>query len=290
MSHCFEELTSTFQSTISWWSYYCDFDKIEKNAFNIKIQLNILNSLLWEQDIEIKFLEIVKNYPKTREVLPILLAVREKFTVIWDKEKNIEEDVSKLFNPNIQLQSNDKEQLLIFFHKSWLKNIFQDKKISNLNDYVFWIETWLDSNARKSRSWKQMEDLIETYISEFCDKKWYCWKSQATLKYILETWWINIQNNKIDRRFDFAIYTWNDVYLIETNFFSWWWSKLKAVSWEFTELYLFLKKQNKQLYWFTDWAWWKTSKRSLEEAFNTMEWNIYNIKDLKDNILEDLIK
>lgn len=289
MKQTFWELISTFQSTISWRDFYCDFEKIEKNAFAIKQQLSLLNSLLWEQDIENKFLETVIEYPKTREVLPILLAVREKFSLIWNNELKVEEDVSKLFNPTICLNEQEKKSLLKFFNQSWLKHIFEDKKISNLNDYVFWIETWLDTNARKNRWWSQMENLVEWYIKNFCNKKWYKWKSQATVNYILENWWIEIKSDKADRRFDFAIYTWEKTYLFETNFYSWWWSKLKSVSWEFTELYIFLKKQHKQLYRVTDWAWWKNSKRPLEEAFNAMEWNIYSIKNLKEWILWKII-
>ena len=220
MKQTFWELISTFQSTISWRDFYCDFEKIEKNAFAIKQQLSLLNSLLWEQDIENKFLETVIEYPKTREVLPILLAVREKFSLIWNNELKVEEDVSKLFNPTICLNEQEKKSLLKFFNQSWLKHIFEDKKISNLNDYVFWIKTWLDTNARKNRWWSQMENLVEWYIKNFCNQKWYKWKSQATVNYILENWWIEIKSDKADRRFDFAIYTWEKTYLFEMSNFS----------------------------------------------------------------------
>lgn len=290
MTHTFSDLTSTFQSTISWWDYYCDFDKIQKNAFAIKQQLSLLNSLLWEDDIESKFLKTVIEYPKTREVLPILLAVRDGFTLIWNSELKIEEDVSDLFNPAIQLKEKEQKALLKFFNDSWLRHVFEDKKITNLNDYVFWIETWLDTNARKNRWWTQMETLVEWYVKSFCEKKWYQRKDQATVKYILEHRWIKININKSDRKFDFAIFNWKKVFLFETNFYSSWWTKLKSVSWEFSELYDFLKKQGIQLYWLTDWAGWKTALRPLEEAFNSMEWNIYNIKNLNENILEELTK
>jgi len=46
MEHSFQNLVTTFQSTISGWGYYCDFEKIQENAFSIKIQLSLLNSLL----------------------------------------------------------------------------------------------------------------------------------------------------------------------------------------------------------------------------------------------------
>ncbi|MBT3727279.1 hypothetical protein HOG21_06560 [bacterium] len=42
----FKNLIQTLQPTIFSWDYFCNFEKIKENSFNIKVQLNILNSLL----------------------------------------------------------------------------------------------------------------------------------------------------------------------------------------------------------------------------------------------------
>lgn len=289
MERSFNQLITTFQTTISDWDFFCDFQKIKTNTFQIKVQLNILNSLLGESDINEKFLEIIRKYPNTKEVLPILLAVRDKFKLIYNSETNTEYDVSKLFSAKV-LNKSEEENILQFFSKSGLKNIFENKSISDLNDYVFWIETWLDTNARKNRWWVLMELLVERYIKRFCDNNWFSYKSQATSKYMKETRNVIVESDKSERRFDFAVYNWKKVFLFETNFYSWWWSKLKAVAWEFSNLYVFLKKQRINLFRITDWWWRKTSQKPLEEAFYCMEWNIYNIRDLNNNILDVLIK
>lgn len=286
----FQILTSTFTPTIFTWDFYCDFNKIKHHTFKIKISLNILNSLLWEKNIEKKFLEILKEYPETREVLPILLAVREKFNIVLDKETKELENVSYLFDKNCYLSSEIEEKLLIFFRKSWLKEIFENKYITNLNDYVFWIETWLDSNARKNRSWTLMENLVLDFIKNFCDKKWFQYKDQATAKWIIENWWVKIESDKSARRFDFAIFSWKKVYLFETNFYWWKWSKLKAVAWEFAGLYHFLQNQNIDLIWVTDWFGWQSALKPLEETYNSTNWKIYNLTMLKNWILDELIK
>lgn len=286
----FQTLTSTFTPTIFTWDFYCDFLKIKNNTFKIKVSLNILNSLLWEKDIENKFVEIIINYPETREVLPILLAVRERFNITLNKQTKEIENVSFLFDKNCYLNDEVKEKLLTFFKDSWLKELFENKYISNLNDYVFWIETGLDSNARKNRSWTWMENLVLDFIKDFCSKKWFQHKDQATANWILENWWIKIESDKSARRFDFAIFTGEKVYLFETNFYGWWWSKLKAVAGEFSWLYHFLKNQNVDLIWITDWLGWKTALKPLEEAYNATNGNIYNLSMLKDWILNELIK
>jgi len=101
-----KNLKSTFQATIFTRSYYCDFSKIAKHTFTIKVQLNILNSLLGENDINNKFLEIIRKYPETREVLPILLAVRDRFNLVLDTNTKEAYNVGYLFDKNIVLSQD----------------------------------------------------------------------------------------------------------------------------------------------------------------------------------------
>lgn len=286
----FQTLTSTFTPTIFTRSFYCDFPKIIKHSFAIKVQLNILNSLLWEKNIENNFFKIIREYPETREILPILLAVRWKFGLILDLQTKEIFQSDFLFDIKNNLNKNWEKELLKFFRESWLKEIFQNKNISNLNDYVFWIEAGLDSNARKNRSWTLMENLVEWFIKDFCQTKKFQYKDQATAKWILENWKVQIESDKSNRRFDFAIFNWKKVFLIETNFYGWWGSKLKAVAWEFSGLYPFLQKQGINLIWVTDWLGWQTTLRSLEEAYNATDGNIFNLSMLKNWILNEIIK
>ena len=75
----FNTLISTFQPTIFTWSYYCDFQKIINHSFKVRVILSLLNSLLGQEEIEEKFISLIKQYPEIREILPILLAVRDRF-------------------------------------------------------------------------------------------------------------------------------------------------------------------------------------------------------------------
>lgn len=285
----FTTLNQSFTPTIFTWSFYSDFSKIAKNSFKIKVQLNILNSLLGEKNIESKFLELVRQYPEIREVLPLLLAVRDCFRLVLDAEKNVF-DASALFQKKTVFTKEQEKQLLEFFRESGLKSVFENKMIGDLNDYVFGVETGLDSNARKNRSGTMMEILVWDFIADFCQKKNYQYKEQATVKWILENWWVKIESDKSARRFDFAIFTGKKVYLFETNFYGGGGSKLKAVAGEFSGLYSFLGRQDVQLLWITDGLGWKTTLRPLEDAYNATNGNIYNLAMLKEGILEQLIK
>lgn len=286
----FQSLTSTFTPTIFTWGFYSDFQKIHKNAFGVKIQLGILNSLLGESNIEKKFIEVIRKYPETREILPILLAVRDRFNLVLDSKTKEVLEVWYLFDKNGTLDAEWEKELLRFFSGSWLRDIFENKKISNLNDYVFGIETGLDSNARKNRSGTMMEVLVLDFVKDFCEEKWFQYKDQATVKWMKEIWWVEVKSDKSARRFDFAIFTGEKVYLMETNFYGGGGSKLKAVAWEFAGLYKYLQEQDIDLLWVTDGLGWQSTLRPLEDAYNATNGSIYNLSMLKEGILSDLIK
>ncbi len=285
----FQTLISTLQPSIFSWDYFSNFEKIKENTFEVKVQLNILNSLLGEKNIEAKFLELIKTYPEIRKVLPILIAVRKFDKQILDRKDFEIKKVTNLFNPK---KNFEEIEMLKFFEVSWLKKVFENKYISNLNDYVFGVETWLDSNARKNRTGDLMEDLVEEFVKILCEQKGFEYKEQATAKFMLEEWGVEVKSDKSSRRFDFAVFDSEkkQVYLIEVNYYWGGWSKLKAVAWEFTWLYSFMQEQNIPFFWITDWIGWHTAKKPLEEAYNKMEGNVYNLEMLKEWVLFELIK
>lgn len=77
MSRNFEEWLNQFKFSISGYKYYIDFEKVYRNVENIKIELNILNSLIGSNQIEKDFENIIEKYPETLKCIPILLAVRQ---------------------------------------------------------------------------------------------------------------------------------------------------------------------------------------------------------------------
>ncbi|EKD44282.1 MAG: hypothetical protein ACD_71C00187G0004 [uncultured bacterium (gcode 4)] len=287
----FELLKNTFQDSIKSFSYYVDWQKVQKNLSGIEKQLNILNYLLWKKDnFRDEFMNLISEYPSVIEALPILLATRENKISITSG--NLLSN-TYTFTPFL-LTTWLKEEYYTFVVKTWLIEIFTEDRIKNLVDYVFWIEVGLDSNARKNRSWTNMELLVKKYLEDITVlSSWrYVYKEQATPSWIQENWNVHINVNKSERRFDFAIFD-NDkkwLFLVETNFYWWGGSKLKAVAWEFSWLYIDLKNQWIKLIWVTDGAGWQTAIRPLEEAYNVTDGNIYNLSMLKDWILNELIK
>ena len=82
----FDEWLSKFRPSISSYGYYIDFDKVVKNVDEIKLELNILNSLIGSKNIEEDFEKVVAKYPETLKCFPLLLAVRGYEIYAQDEE------------------------------------------------------------------------------------------------------------------------------------------------------------------------------------------------------------
>ena len=67
----FADWLSKFRSSIANYGYYIDFDKVYRNVNDIKVELNILNSLVGSRNIEDDFKNIVAKYPETLKCIPI---------------------------------------------------------------------------------------------------------------------------------------------------------------------------------------------------------------------------
>ena len=51
----FTDWLNTFTDNIATYKYYVDFEKVITNADSLKVELNILNSLIGSQNIEAEF-------------------------------------------------------------------------------------------------------------------------------------------------------------------------------------------------------------------------------------------
>lgn len=284
MSRNFNEWLSKFKTSISDYTYYVDFEKIYKNVDKVKVELNILNSLIGSKNIEEEFQKILVKYPETLECIPLLLAVRSREIFVKDE---INEYLFKFDKMVYSMKDYIK-----FMKESGLFDLLQNHIINNLYDYVLGIEVGLDSNGRKNRGGHLMENLVESYIIKASYKKNVNYFKEMYLKDIENKWNLNLSemsgHNTSTKRFDFVIKTDKQVYVIETNFYSSGGSKLN----ETARSYKMLAQESKKVegvtfIWFTDGTGWNSARKNLEETFNELE-TMYNIDDLENGILENL--
>ena len=278
----FNEWISKFKDSISDYKYYVSFDKVYRNVDTIKVELNILNSLIGSKNIENEFRTLVKKYPEILKVVPTLIAKRENEIYCQDENGGV------LFNfnmPNCSL-----EQYVYFMKETGIFDLLQNHIIRNLVDYVTGVEVGLDSNGRKNRGGHLMENLVEGYLK----KAGATYYKEMYLKDIEMKWNIDLSpisnEGKSAKRFDFVVKTEKCIYAIECNFYSGGGSKLNETARSYKMIALESKNIEKfKFVWFTDGIGWKSAKRNLEETFDVLE-NLYSIDDLEHGILNDLFK
>ena len=282
----FETWLKNFKNSIATYDYYIDFEKVIKNINNIKIELNILNSLIGSKNIEEDFVNIIKKYPETLKCIPILLAVRDTEIYAQDEEGS--------FLYNFKTQNYSVEQYKIFMRKTGLFNLIQNHIINNLVDYVLGVETGLDSNGRKNRGGHLMEDLVEKYIVKAGFVKGVNYFKEMKISEIEEKFKIDLSHisnkGKTVKRFDFVVKTENMIYAIETNFYTSSGSKLNETARSYKQIAQEAKNINGFTFiWFTDGKGWIDARNNLEETFEILE-TIYNIHDMETDIMRTLFR
>ena len=286
MKRNFNVWLAGFRDSIADYGYYIDFEKVHRNVNGIKVELNILNSLIGSNNIEQEFEELIKRYPETLKCIPLLLAVRANEIYAIDGDG--------AFTYNFKKQNLPVEQYKTFMKKTRLFDLMQKHIINNLVDYATGVETGLDSNGRKNRGGHLMEDLVETFIQKAGFIKNENYFKEMYIHQITDKWNIDLSaisnKGKMEKRFDFVVKTPNMIYGIETNFYGSGGSKLnetarsyKTLAWETEEIDGFT------FVWFTDGRGWTSARNNLEETFDVME-HIYNIKDLEDGVISEVFK
>lgn len=285
MARDFNNWLSSFRDSIADYGYYIDFEKVHKNVDGIKVELNLLNTLIGSKNIEQDFEKLIEKYPETLKCIPLLLAVRANEIYAMDSDGT--------FTYNFKSPNLSVEQYKLFMRKTGLFDLISKHIVNNLVDYATGVETGLDSNGRKNRGGHLMEELVETFIQKagFIKNKTYF--KEMYIHQITNKWNIDLSaisnQGKMEKRFDFVIKTPTMIYGIETNFYGSGGSKLNETARSYKTLALETNTIDGFTFvWFTDGKGWTNARHNLEETFDVME-HIYNIKDLENGIINKIL-
>lgn len=269
MAKDFNKFMSQLQETNQTLDFFCDFDKISQNVEDIKLSLCMLNSLIGSTDLR-KSVETIWNRDKSAfNVMDILIAVRS------EGKKKVLNSLGQCVVLDTLFETI--EGVMEFLEDTGLAEIFQSKKINDLVDYVFGIETGLDTNARKNRSGHVMEGMVARIFDE---------NGVSYRQEVYSSEWPEITEvlGDDEKRFDFVIETEEKTYLLEVNFYSGGGSKLNEVARSYSDI---APKVNSvegfEFVWITDGIGWRSAKNKLQEAYNIIP-RIYNLTNITDFI------
>lgn len=281
----FQTWLAGFRPAIAGYRYYTDFEKVYNNVAAIKVELNILNSLIGSEHIEQDFIKLYQRYPEILRCIPVLLAKREAEILTKDFDGDHVYNFRKANYPI--------EHYVVFMRETGLFGLMQDKHVNNLIDYVTGVETGLDSNARKNRGGHVMEDLVESYLVKAGLERDKTYFKEMYIHEIQDRWAIDLSSisneGGTEKRFDFVIKRPNMVYGIETNFYASGGSKLNETARSYKTLALETKGlKDFKFVWITDGQGWNSARNNLKETFDVLD-NLYNIVDLDNGIIDCLL-
>jgi type-2 restriction enzyme mboI len=263
MKEQFKTFLSQLSETNATLDYFVDFEKVIGNVRKIALKLNQLNYLIGKNNLEEAINDLYEENPKVFEVLDILIAVRNKNTKTLDNRGKIVSLENYFTSP---------KSILEYICETRLAEVFKNKEITNLVDYVFGIEVGLDTNARKNRG----GDNMSKAVSLLFDREEVYYKKEVN-----STLFLDIESLGVDvKRFDFVIKTKKKTYLIETNFYNTGGSKLNEVARAYSEVAPKINQyENYEFVWITDGQGWLSAKNKLEEAYNIIP-SVYNLTTL----------
>lgn len=281
----FDEWLSEFRDSICNYEYYVNFAKVYANVDEIRVELNIMNSLIGSRDIERDFEKLVDDYPEVLRCVPTLLAVREREIYAMDEDGAFVYDFKRY--------SSDIEDYKRFMRKTGLFDLIANHIISNLVDYATGVEAGLDSNGRKNRGGHLMEDLVEGFIEQ-TGVEYY---KEMYLDDIERRWGVDLSSlsnqGSTRKRFDFVVKTASTIYAIETNFYkgpNGGGSKLN----ETARSYKMLAQESEEVdgfefVWITDGTAWRSARGNLRETYDAARY-IYSIEQLEAGGLKALFE
>lgn len=267
----FKIFLSQLRKTNQTLGFFCDFEKIENNVANIKLSLHMLNSLIGAEDLKNAVETIWKRDKSAFDVMDILIAVRR------EGKKYVLNSSGDCIQLNTLFQSVD--GVVEFLFNTGLADLFRERKIQNLVDYVFGIETGLDTNARKNRSGHVMEGMVKDiflkhsipFRSEVYSKEWKAVRDAL---------------GNDEKRFDFVVESKDKTFLCEVNFYSGGGSKLNEVARAYSELAPRINALDGfEFVWITDGIGWKSAENKLHEAYNIIP-RVYNLTNIVEFINE----
>ena len=270
-----------FKDSIANYEYYVDFSKVHRNVDKIKIELNILNSLIGSNNIEADFDDLISRYPEALKCIPLLLAVRENEIYAIDSDGE--------FRYNFKDMNYSVEQYKVFMRKTGLFNLLEKHIIGNLVDYATGVETGLDSNGRKNRTGTTMENLVEEYLQKAGLIKGETYFKEMKIAQIEVKWGISLSaisnEGKTVKKFDFVVKVSKVIYGIEVNFYGSAGSKLNETARSYKNIAVESKDiEGFAFVWITDGKGWNSARNNLAETFGVME-HLYCIADLKDGVM-----
>ncbi len=270
--------------------FFVDWQKVKQNVRKYKVSLSILNSLIKNQNFDSQLEYILKKYPEVLPCFPLLLAVRETEMKLVDDFMADNPHFMEYNFSKHEMTQEEIQKIITFCDKSGIKTFFQNLCQGSLEDYLSGVEVGLDTNARKNRSGRVMEELIENLMVGIQSQV----KIKAVLKQkkfkVLADYKFEISNSLKERKADFIIIKENGAIInIEVNFFSDTGSKPQEIVGAYIDRQRELRQGSYYFIWVTDGSGWHGQRNEMNRAFNELDY-VLNTSFVRRGFLQKIIE
>lgn len=158
----FQHFFGTLLRTNWTYDYFVHWQKVRKAVKNYVKEISLLNSLtkIRPENRRRELKRIFIKYPETIPVIPSIIAVREQNISLLEVG---EEALYRVFNFfERKLEEDEAQDLVDFCENVQILQLFGE--VNDLYAYLLGVEVGLDSNARKNRSGKIFQDLVELLL------------------------------------------------------------------------------------------------------------------------------
>lgn len=289
-----EEVIEEFHRTLLYtnrdFKFFVNWQKVKQNVQKYKVSLNILNSLIKSPNFDSQLEYILKKYPEVLPCFPLLLAVRETEMKLVDDFLAADPNFMEYNFSEHEMTQEEINKTIIFCDKTVLKAFFQNLCQVSLEDYLSGVEVGLDTNARKNRSGRAMEELIEGLLTKP--------DGQVNIRTILKqkqfqalvNCGFEISRALKERKADFILIKDNGVVInIEVNFFSDTGSKPQEIVGAYINRQQELKNNGHYFIWVTDGSGWQGQRNEMKRAFDELDY-VLNTSFVKRGFLQKIIE
>ncbi len=250
--------------------FFVGWGKVDENVQQAEADLRELDSLRGRPNLPVALAELLGRRPSVARLLPLLIAWREtRGNVLTEDPSGEFRLIAYQFDQTSSLTQAEATKLVEFCQKTgFLERL---PEIADLMSYYRGVEVGMDTNARKNRSGKFMEDRVAPILSDIAQKNptWQFVPQQSFRR--LQEMHIDIPPAYSDRKPDFVMLGPSARKVnIEVNFYD----KLGSKPQEIVDSYIrraeSLKEAKWEFVWITDGPAWKMGTNQLRIAFNEL--------------------
>ena len=207
----------TIADTNRTYGFFVDWDKVRRSVESLRFELGILGAVSGAGDPKAELREALSRYPECAKAIPLLLAVRDepvKVVEVFEQEVAFK---SFFFHKN-QFTDDEREAIVSFCERTGLLGALAE--VSTIRDYFFGVEVGTDTNARKNRSGKAMEDFLRPTINRVAKQSGFAVYEQKTPKWLSGQTGARVPKGLANRKLDITLAKGGHLLSMELNFYA----------------------------------------------------------------------